>query len=142
MEKEFLAAQDFCAAQDLLISEEVSGTLVLPVASTEWNLDKLQRQPGVLAVSVFHEGFSVQSTGNADFDQVAAVTEDLLRAGRKIAEELAHEPLDQIILETPVAKFIIASYGDINICVLTESAMNLGLIRTAIRNIQSRERRT
>jgi predicted regulator of Ras-like GTPase activity (Roadblock/LC7/MglB family) len=134
---EFQAAREFCAERDLLIASDESGKPLRKVASREWNLDKIQKQPGVRAVSAFHEGFAVQSTGNADFDQVAAVAEDLLRTGMKIAEELAHEPLDQLVLETPLGKCIIAPYGDINICVLTEPAMNLGLIRMAIRNIQS-----
>jgi predicted regulator of Ras-like GTPase activity (Roadblock/LC7/MglB family) len=135
--EEFQIAREFCEEQDLLIAYDESGKPLRNVASKGWNLDKIQKQSGVLAVSAFHEGFAVQSTGNADFDQVAAIAEDLLRAGAKIAEELAHEQLDQLVLETPLGKFIIAPYGDINICVLTDPDMNLGLIRMAIRNVQS-----
>jgi predicted regulator of Ras-like GTPase activity (Roadblock/LC7/MglB family) len=134
---EFRSAREFCEDQGLLIASDESGEPLQKLASKEWNLDKIQKQPGVLAVSVFHEGFAVQSTGNADFDQVAAVAEDLLRAGVEIAGELAHEPLDQLVLETSQGKFIIAPYGDISICVFTKPEVNLGLIRMAIRNIQS-----
>ncbi|MDD1679237.1 MAG: roadblock/LC7 domain-containing protein [Methanomicrobiales archaeon] len=135
--EEFRSAREFCEGQGLLIACDESGKPLQKVASKEWNLDKIQKQPGVLAVSAFHEGFAVQSTGNADFDQVAAVAEDLLRAGVEIAGELAIEPLDQLVLETSQGKFIIAPYGDINICVFTKPDVNLGLIRMAIRNIQS-----
>jgi predicted regulator of Ras-like GTPase activity (Roadblock/LC7/MglB family) len=135
--EEFRSAREFCEDQGLLIACDDSGEPLQKVTSKEWNLDKIQKQPGVLAVSAFHEGFAIQSTGNADFDKVAAVAEDLLRAGMKIAGELAHEPLDQLVLETPQGKFIIAPYGDINICVFTLPDVNLGLIRMAIRNIQS-----
>jgi predicted regulator of Ras-like GTPase activity (Roadblock/LC7/MglB family) len=135
--EEFRSAREFCEGQGLIIAPDDSGEPLQKVVTKEWNLDKIQKQPGVLAVSVFHEGFAVQSTGNADFDQVAAVAEDLLRAGVEIAGELAHEPLDQLVLETSQGKFIIAPCGDINICVFTKPEVNLGLIRMAIRNIQS-----
>lgn len=51
-------------------------------------LEQVARQPGVIAVSVFHEGFALQSLGSADFDQVAAVAEDLLRAGTRITGDM------------------------------------------------------
>ncbi len=135
--EEFFTARETCAKEGLLIAYDENGKPLKTVVSGEWNLDKIKKQPGVLAVSAFHEGFAVQSTGNADFDQVAAVAEDLLRTGKKIAGDLSIEPLNQLILETPHGKFIIAPYGDINICIFTEADANLGLIRMAIRNIQS-----
>ncbi|MDD1679640.1 MAG: roadblock/LC7 domain-containing protein [Methanomicrobiales archaeon] len=135
--EEFQGARETCAKEGLLIAYDENGKPLRKVASGEWNLDKIKKQPGVLAVSAFHEGFAVHSTGNADFEQVAAVAEDLLRTGKKIAGDLAIEPLHQLILETPHGKFIIAPYGDINICIFTEAEANLGLIRMAIRNIQS-----
>jgi predicted regulator of Ras-like GTPase activity (Roadblock/LC7/MglB family) len=135
--EEFSIARETCVKEGLLIACDENGRPLRSVVSGEWNLDKIQKQPGVLAVSAFHEGFAVHSTGNADFEQVAAVAEDLLRTGKKIAGDLAIEPLHQLILETPHGKFIIAPYGDINICIFTEADANLGLIRMAIRNIQS-----
>jgi Uncharacterized distant relative of homeotic protein bithoraxoid len=135
--EEYAEAREICAKEGLLIAYDEDGKPLRKIASGGWNLDKIKKQPGVLAVSAFHEGFAVQSTGNADFEQVAAVAEDLLRTGKKIASDLAIEPLNQLILETPHGKFIIAPYGDINICIFTEADANLGLIRMAIRNIQS-----
>ncbi|NQS78949.1 MAG: roadblock/LC7 domain-containing protein, partial [Methanoculleus bourgensis] len=74
------------------VSEEIgclmSGDGAGPAASagslSAGCLEHIARQPGVIAVSVFHEGFALQSLGSADFEQVAAVAEDLLRAGTRI----------------------------------------------------------
>jgi len=90
----------------------------------------------VIAVSAFFEGFAVQSAGAADFDRIAAVAEDLLRAGSKIARDLETGDLDQIILETPGGKLIIAPFGDLSMCILTASNANLGLVRLALRSIR------
>ncbi|MDD1651582.1 MAG: roadblock/LC7 domain-containing protein [Methanomicrobiales archaeon] len=98
---------------------------------------KIMRQPGVIAVSVFQEGFAVQSVGKADFDQVAANAEDLLRAGTKIASDIHIGGLHQIILESAGGKLIISPFGDLNLCVFTDADANLGLIRVAIRSLQA-----
>jgi predicted regulator of Ras-like GTPase activity (Roadblock/LC7/MglB family) len=47
--------------------------------------------------------------------------------------------LDQIILEAGEKKCIIVPYGDLSLCVLTRADANLGLIRLAIRHLQSAE---
>jgi len=100
-------------------------------------LDQIALQPGVIAVSVFHEGFGLQSVGSADFDQVAAVAEDLLRAGTRITADMEMGNLSQMILETPGGKLIIAPYGDLSLCILAKSDANLGLIRLSIRGMQT-----
>jgi len=99
-------------------------------------LDRIARQPGVIAVSVFHEGFALQSLGSADFDQVAAVAEDLLRAGTRITADMDMGDLAQVVLETPAGKLIIAPYGDLSLCILAKPDANLGLIRLSIRGMQ------
>jgi predicted regulator of Ras-like GTPase activity (Roadblock/LC7/MglB family) len=99
-------------------------------------LEHIARQPGVIAVSVFHEGFALQSLGSADFEQVAAVAEDLLRAGTRITGDMDMGDLSQVILETPVGKLIIAPYRDLSVCVLAKPGANLGLIRLSIRGMQ------
>ncbi len=99
-------------------------------------LDQIARQPGVIAVSVFHEGFALQSLGSADFEHVAAVAEDLLRAGTHITADMEMGDLSQMILETPAGKLIIAPYGDLSLCILAKSDANLGLIRLSIRGMQ------
>ncbi|MCK9307003.1 MAG: roadblock/LC7 domain-containing protein [Methanoculleus sp.] len=99
-------------------------------------LEQVARQPGVIAVSVFHEGFALQSLGTADFEQVAAIAEDLLRAGTRITADMAMGDLSQMILETPAGKLIIAPHGDLSLCILAKPDANLGLIRLAIRGMQ------
>ena len=107
-----------------------------PPLLDERMIQKILKQPGVIAVSTFFEGFAVQSAGRADFEQVAANAEDLFRAGKKIAREIDIGPLNQIILETGKGKLVIAPHGDLNVCIFTEPDANLGLIRVAIRSMQ------
>lgn len=102
----------------------------------ESKLKKILSQPGVLAVSAFFEGFPVQSIGDADFEHVAASAEDFARAGSRIAQEMNIGHLDQLILETPTNKFIIAPCGDLYLCIFTRADAQLGLIRVVLRSIQ------
>ncbi|WAI00740.1 roadblock/LC7 domain-containing protein [Methanogenium organophilum] len=104
--------------------------------SEDEKLDRILRQPGVIAVSSFYEGFPVNSRGNGDFEHVAAIAEDLLRAGAKISDDLEIGLLEQIILETPEGKCILAPFGDLFLVVLTSTGANLGLIRLAIKGVQ------
>jgi predicted regulator of Ras-like GTPase activity (Roadblock/LC7/MglB family) len=99
-------------------------------------LKRLLKQPGVVAVCAFNDGFSVQSIGEADPDQLAAVAEDLLRAGSRVVDELRTGGLDQIILESGKRKLIVVPQEDLHIAVLTRHDANLGLIRIALRNLQ------
>jgi len=119
---------------------QVSEDCLKPAARTgsadRDSLDQIARQPGVIAVSVFHEGFAIQSLGSADFEYVAAVAEDLLRAGIHITADMEMGGLSQMILETPEGKLIIAPYGDLSICILAKPDANLGLIRLSIRGMQ------
>ncbi|MCK9579681.1 MAG: roadblock/LC7 domain-containing protein [Methanoregula sp.] len=115
---------------------ERDGTAVPPELLDEGKLNKILCQPGVLAVSAFFEGFPVQSLGDADFEHVAASAEDFARAGTKIAQEMGIGHLDQLILETPTNKFIIAPCGDLYLCIFTRSDAQLGLIRVVLKSIQ------
>ncbi|MHB8164738.1 MAG: roadblock/LC7 domain-containing protein [Methanoregula sp.] len=116
---------------------EVDPDPVMPVLLDEKNLRKIASQPGVIAVSTFFEGFPVQSMGDADFEHVAALAEDLMRAGARIAQEMKVGALDQLILETAENKFIIAPCGDLFLCVFTTSDAQLGLIRVVLKSIQA-----
>ncbi len=109
----------------------------MPELLDEKHLRKIASQPGVIAVSAFFEGFPVQSMGDADFEHVAALAEDLMRAGAKIAQEMNIGNLDQLILETAENKFIIAPCGDLFVCVFTTSDAQLGLIRVVLKSIQA-----
>jgi len=132
---EFKVAIDVCQAEGLQLEE--NGTRPdIPDLLDENKLKKILKQPGVIAVSAFSEGFAVYSLGKADFDQVAAMAEDLLRAGMKIASDIKMGNIDQIILETGLGKLIIAPYGDLYLCVYTAPDANIGLIRMTIKILQ------
>lgn len=93
--------------------------------------------PGVVGSALVAEGFPVYQQGSdVDFEHVAAATEDMVRAGTRIAGELQLGQTGQIILETPEYKVIIAPINDMFLCVLTRTDTNLGLIRLNIRNAQ------
>jgi predicted regulator of Ras-like GTPase activity (Roadblock/LC7/MglB family) len=135
-DQEFAEANDAFNSEGMQISHPQDRT-----ASTVKNIldqDKLARlleQPGVIAVSIFFEGFAVQSMGEADFDQVAAIAEDLLRASTKIAHDLKIGKLEQVLLEAGERKCIIAPYQDLFICLIARNDANLGLIRLTLKNL-------
>ncbi len=148
-DEEFTHALKIADEEDLLLSftsqnpetknTEVKNAAVpsMPALLDEKTLNKIVSQPGVIAVSAFFEGFPVQSVGDADFEHVAALAEDLMRAGAKIAQEMKVGDLEQMILETAENKFIIAPCGDLFLCVFTTSDAQLGLIRVVLKSIQS-----
>ncbi|NMB77943.1 MAG: roadblock/LC7 domain-containing protein [Methanomicrobiales archaeon] len=142
--EEFSQALKISQDEHLLISDTAPvapNARESPVAGGPQLLDttklrKIMSQPGVLAVSAFFEGFPVQSLGDADFEHVAASAEDFARAGSKIAQEMAIGRLDQLILETPQNKLIIAPCGDLHLCIYTRADAQLGLIRVVLKSIQ------
>jgi predicted regulator of Ras-like GTPase activity (Roadblock/LC7/MglB family) len=103
---------------------------------SQQTLENVLRQPGVKAVSLFFEGFALQSAGDADFEQVAALSEDLVRSANQITADLDMESASQLILETPQGKLIISPVGDLFICVVAETDSQLGLIRLVIQTIK------
>ncbi len=105
----------------------------------EKRLNVIRRQPGVLSVIAFDEGFPVTSLGRGDFEQVAAIAEDFLRTGEKITSDMRMGVLNQIILEASERKCIIVPYGDLSLCLITTPDANIGLIRLAIRHLQALE---
>ncbi len=128
------AAREVSREMGCMIGENSATAGAAPMSAER--LEQVARQPGVVAVSVFHEGFALQSLGSADFEQVAAVAEDLLRAGTRITGDMEMGSLAQVILETPAGKLIIAPYGDLSLCILAKPDANLGLIRLSIRGMQ------
>jgi len=120
------------------ISAEARGLRVVEVSDLldDNKLQVIKRQPGVLAVLAFYEGFPVKSIGNGDFEQVAAVAEDILRAGERTANDMRMGTLDQIVLEAGEKKCIIAPHGDLALCTITRADANLGMVRLAIRQLQ------
>ncbi|MCX6687893.1 MAG: roadblock/LC7 domain-containing protein [Methanoregula sp.] len=137
-EDEFRKAVAICEEDGFLLAEPKKVAVGCPPQFLdETKLRKILTLPGVIAISCFFEGFSVQSFGDADFEHVAALGEDLLRAGIKITKEMEIGSLDQLILETATKKMIIAPCGDLFLCVFTQKDTQLGLLRVAIKNLQS-----
>jgi predicted regulator of Ras-like GTPase activity (Roadblock/LC7/MglB family) len=120
-------------------TEDVRVVKVAHLPDTE-RLLHIQKQPGILAVLAFYEGFPVSSTGNGDFEQIAAVAEDFLRSGKKTARDMKMGTLGQITLEAGEKKCIIVPCGDLFLCMVTRADVNLGLIRLAVRTLQAGER--
>jgi predicted regulator of Ras-like GTPase activity (Roadblock/LC7/MglB family) len=135
---EFKRAVAISEDEGLVLSEQKKGSIAqLPNLLDETKLKKILTLPGVVAISTFFEGFSVQSMGDADFEHVAALAEDLLRAGIKITREMEIGNLEELILETAANKIIIAPCGDLFLCVFTQNDAQLGLLRLAITNLQT-----
>jgi predicted regulator of Ras-like GTPase activity (Roadblock/LC7/MglB family) len=99
-------------------------------------LENVLKQPGVKAVSLFFEGFALHSAGDADFEQVAALSEDLVRSANQITADLDMDSATQVILETPQGKLIISPVGDLFICVVAKNDSQLGLIRLVIQTLK------
>lgn len=95
--------------------------------------------PGVVAAALVVDGFPVYQQGEqqVDFEHIAVATEDMVRSGTRIATELQLGSTEQIILETPNYKAIIAPINDMFLCVLAKADANLGLVRLSIRNVQN-----
>jgi len=149
-DEDFAEALELCTREKLLILPGIPEDDTVPVPGVrpgssrytptfldESTLTKIIRQPGVVAVSAFYEGFPVQSLGEADFEHVAARAEDLLRAGTRIAQDMNLGQPDQLILETAENKIIIAPCGDLFLCIITRADAQLGLMRVLIRSIQA-----
>ena len=149
-DQDFTEALKICTGAGLLVSDRPSEPKLkemtgispqtperTPTLFDEGTLKKLITLPGVLAVSAFFEGFPVQSLGNANFEHVAALAEDLMREGTRIAQDINIGDPDQLILETPTHKFIIAPCGDLFLCIITSGDAQLGLIRVILKSIQS-----
>jgi predicted regulator of Ras-like GTPase activity (Roadblock/LC7/MglB family) len=94
--------------------------------------------PGVMAAALVLDGLPIYQLGrHVDFEHIAVATEDMVRSGTKIATELQLGSTEQIILETPSNKVVIAPFNDMFLCVLTAAEANLGLIRLSIKNAQN-----
>ncbi|HDR72561.1 MAG TPA: hypothetical protein ENN85_01380 [Methanoculleus sp.] len=104
------------------------------IADLGWIL----RRNGVLAASVFSDGFSVVALGDADFEAVAAIAEDALRAAESIAAALDMGTFLQMTVQMQGKNVIIAPYRDAHICFLTSPKTHLGQIRGILQELSLR----
>ena len=101
-------------------------------------LTTVTQLPGVIAAALVLDGLPIYQQGqHVDFEHIAVATEDMVRSGTKIATELQLGSAEQIILETPSNKAVIAPINDMFLCVLTAADANLGLVRLSIKNAQN-----
>lgn len=101
-------------------------------------LSTVTQLPGVIAAALVVDGLPIYQQGQqVDFEHIAVATEDMVRSGTKIATELQLGSAEQIILETPSNKVVIAPINDMFLCVLTAANTNLGLVRLSIKNVQN-----
>lgn len=101
-------------------------------------LSSIVSQEGVTAAALVADGFPVYQAGkHVDFEHVAVTTEDMIRAGARIASELQLGVTGQIILETSQNKVIIAQVEDMLLCVLARPEVSLGMVRLIIKNAQA-----
>ena len=98
-------------------------------------LSTVAQLPGIIAAALVADGLPVYQQGEqVDFEHIAVATEDMIRSGIRIATELQLGITDEIILETPSNKVVIAPVNDMFLCVLTTADTNLGLVRLSIKN--------
>ncbi len=104
-------------------------------------LSTVVQLPGIIAAALVADGLPVYQQGvHVDFEQIAVATEDMIRSGVRIATELQLGITEEIILETPSNKVVIAPVNDMFLCVLTTADTNLGLVRLSIKNAQNNMR--
>ncbi len=109
-----------------------------PRISYDMLLSTVTQLPGVIAAALVLDGLPIYQQGQqVDFEHIAVATEDMVRSGTKIATELQLGSAEQIILETPSSKAVIAPINDMFLCVLTAADTNLGLVRLSIKNAQN-----
>ncbi|MDD1702180.1 MAG: roadblock/LC7 domain-containing protein [Methanoregula sp.] len=147
-DRDFKEAGEICRKSDLLIytPADTPGDLLTeqtplegqgPTLFDDETLDRIIDSPGVIAVSVFYEGFPVQSKGEADFELVAALAEDLRRQGTRIASDIRLGHLNKLTLETTENTFIIAPCGDLFLCIITHVDAPLGMIGDLLKSIRT-----
>ncbi|MDG6257373.1 MAG: roadblock/LC7 domain-containing protein [Methanomicrobiaceae archaeon] len=104
------------------------------IADLGWIL----RRNGVLAASVFSDGFSVMALGDADFEAVAAIAEDALRAAERIAAAMDMGTFLQMTVQMKGKNVIVAPYRDAHICFFTSPRTHLGQIRGILQELSLR----
>jgi len=86
--------EELALAEELSIEEGLSlmkegATKRMPQARLDdEELARLLKLPGVRAVLTSFEGFPVQNVGEGDFEQIAAMGEDLIRSAGKVAGDI------------------------------------------------------
>ena len=150
-DEDFADVLGHCTRDRLLIDAALSGDMTVSAREEttdlrrhtspridESTLTRIIRQPGVVAVSAFYEGFpGIVYRGGGFRACSSSRPEDLLRAGTTIAQDMNLGQPDQLILETAENKFIIVPCGDLFLCIITRADAQLGLMRVLLKSIQT-----
>ncbi len=108
--------------------------------SSEMSLkDKLKRIKaieGVVGCVAFEDGMPVEKAGSSlDVEQLAALSESLVRSTNRFCNEVQVGTLRDIILETDSKKILIYPTESLWLCVVVEKDVNLGILRLLLDNI-------
>ena len=86
------------------------------------------------------DGLIIESEvpGDIDSELVAAMSSAVFGTAERSAEEMKHEPLQQVMIEGNLGKTLMIDAGEGILVVITDIGINLGLIRIEMRRSAER----
>lgn len=130
--EEMALAEEMCFERGLSIKQAVKPKNVPRARLDDEVLARFMALQGVRAVLAFFEGFPVQTSGDGDFEHVAAIAEDFIRTAGKVALDMNLGSPACVIIEGNQGTCVIAPYGDLSLCILADKTAHLGMIRLAV----------
>ncbi len=102
------------------------------------DLGRINGVNGSLVVGI--DGLIIEAEVPGDFDSelVAAMASAVFGTAERSAEEMKHEPLQQVMIEGDKGKTLMIDAGEGILVVITEIGINLGLIRIEMRRSAER----
>jgi len=136
--EELALAEELCIERGLSLGKDRITKRIPQARLDDEALARFLGLQGVRAVLTFFEGFPVQTAGKGDFEQIAAVGEDFIRIAGKVAGDIDLGAPENVILEGSRGICVIAQYGDLSLCVLSDRETHLGMIRLEISTLLKR----
>ena len=86
------------------------------------------------------DGLIIESNvpGDIDSELVAAMASAVFGTAERSAEEMKHEPLQQVMIEGNKGKTLMIDSGEAILAVITDTTINLGLIRLEMKRSSGR----
>ncbi len=102
------------------------------------DLGRINGVSGSLVVG--KDGLIIESEVPSDIDSelVAAMSSAVFGTAERSAEEMKHEPLEQVMIEGSRGKTLMIDAGEGILVVITDIEINLGLIRIEMRRSSER----
>ena len=102
------------------------------------DLGRINGVSGSLVVG--KDGLIIESEvpGDIDSELVAAMASAVFGTAERSAEEMKHEPLQQVMIEGEKGKTLMIDAGEGILVVITDISINLGLIRIEMRRSAER----